>query len=110
MSVRRKTDCALGTITPITTGKGIRYRLRATIDGKRESLGCFDTIDEARAQSQAYYELLHDHSRSLTVAAWGTWWLDEREGRGTHRSIKDTRACGIDTSSRRVWPRSHSVP
>ena len=77
---------------PVTTGKGIRYRLRATIDGKRESLGCFDTIDEARAQSQAYFELLHDHSKSLTVAAWGRQWLDDREERGTHRSIKDTRA------------------
>ena len=53
MSVRSKIECALGTITPITTEKGIRYRLRATIDGRRESLGCFDTIDEARAQSQA---------------------------------------------------------
>jgi integrase len=92
MSIRRETECALGTITPVTTGKGIRYRLRATIDGKRESLGCFDTIDEARAQSQAYFEVLHDHSKSLTVAAWGRQWLDDREGRGTHRSIKDTRA------------------
>jgi len=92
MSVRRRIDCALGTITPITTEKRIRYRLRATIDGKRESLGCFDTVDEARAQSQAYYELLHDHSKSLTVAAWGRQWLDDREGRGTHRSAKDTGA------------------
>ena len=82
----------LGTITPMTTGEGIRYRLRATIDGKRESLGCFDTIDEARAQSQAYSELLTDHPKSLAVAAWGRRWLDEREGRGTHRSIKDTSA------------------
>jgi len=92
MSPRSKIDCALGTITPITTGEGLRYRLRATIDGKRESLGCFDTVDEARAQSQAYFELLTDHSKSLTVAAWGRLWLDDREGRGTHRSIKDTRA------------------
>jgi len=92
MSARSKIDCALGTITPITTGKGIRYRLRATIDGRRESLGCFDAIDEARAQSQAYFELLHDHSKSLTVAAWGERWLDDREQRGTHRSTKDTRA------------------
>ena len=51
MSPRSKIDCALGTITPIATGEGLRYRLRATIDGKRESLGCFDTVDEARAQS-----------------------------------------------------------
>ena len=92
MSARSKIECALGTITPITTGKGIRYRLRATIDAKRESLGCFDTIEEARAQSQAYFELLHDHSKTLTVAAWGRQWLDDREGRGTHRSVKDTRA------------------
>ena len=81
MSARSKIECALGTITPTTTGKGIRYRLRATIDGKRESLGCFDTIDEARAQAQAYFELLHDHSKSLTVAAWGKQWLDDREER-----------------------------
>ena len=109
MSVRRKTDCALGTITPITTERGIRYRLRGTIDGKRESLGCFDTIDEARAQSQAYFELLHDHSKSLTVAAWGRQWLDDREGRGTHRASRTPAHCGIDTSSRLLSRRSHSA-
>jgi len=109
MSVRRKTDCALGTITPIMTGKGIRYRLRATIDGRRESLGCFNTIDEARAQSQAYFELLHDHSKSLTVAAWGTQWLDDREERGHTGASRTPGHCGIDISSPRISPRSHSA-
>jgi integrase len=92
MKAQSNIDCAFGTITPITTGKGIRYRLRATMDGKRESLGCFDTIEDARAQSQAYFELLSGHSQSLTVAAWGRQWLDVREARGKHRSIRDTRA------------------
>ena len=49
-------------------------------------------VDEARAQGQACFELLHDYSKSLAVAAWGRQWLAEREGRWTQRSIKDTRA------------------
>lgn len=91
MSSSRKIPCAYGTITVYPQRGKIRYRLRATIDGKRESLGLFDTIEEAQAQAKAYAEQLGNSPTGLTLGAWGKRWLDERERAGTHRTVRDTR-------------------
>jgi hypothetical protein len=109
MSPRSKIDCALGTITPITMENGIRYRLRATIDGKRESLGCFDTIDMralSRRPISSFCTMIRRAS-ALRLGE-GSGWTTARAGVRTEAS-KTPAPYGIDTSSRLLSRRLHSV-
>lgn len=71
----------------------IRYRVRASIHGKRESLGLYDTREEAERKLAAVEAMLGAQARGRTVAVHGEAWLDARElDREHHRAAHKDRA------------------
>lgn len=85
-----------GTISRFTQPDGrISYRLRGTIDGKRESFGVHATIEEARAQARSIADDIGDASTSLTLSGWGALWLKQLE-------LEQAKAA---TDKRKVWGR-----
>lgn len=67
----------------------IRYRARPRHDGKRYSLGTFDSYEEAAGAITVFLETMErDHPiAGETLASWSRRWLDERETDGVHRSV-----------------------
>lgn len=91
-----------GTVTPY---RG-RFRARASVDGKRISVGTFDTEVEAQGALAAFWQLREaEVARSpglMTVKELGKLYLDERETDGVHRSVRRDRSvwnARIDGSS-----------
>lgn len=83
-----------GSITEHRTRDGrIRFRVRATIHGKRESLGLYETREEAERKLAGVEAMLGAPSRGRTVAVHGEAWLDARElDREHHRAAHKDRA------------------
>lgn len=71
-----------------------RWRLRVTVNGKRETVATYGTETEAIAARPAVLEELDRRAvasarEPLTVAQWGKTWLDARE---VARTISDTKS------------------
>lgn len=81
-----------GTVTPY---RG-RFRARASVDGKRVSVGTFDTEPEAEGALAEFWRLhgaeVAQVPGLLTVTEWGRQYLDDRETDGVHRSVKSDRS------------------
>lgn len=79
--------------------KNGRYRARPRVNGKLETIGTFDTPQEAEA---ALVLFSRGHAEvaplvGMTLAEWGKKWLDARELDGVHRSVH---------RDRHVWKRA----
>jgi integrase len=69
----------------------VTFHARATIDGKRRSLGLHPTPEDASRAVEAALLLTRADGRGLTLAAYGERWLRERGTDGIHRAAdKDT--------------------
>jgi len=89
----------------------IRHRVRLTVQGKRRSLGIYDTKEEAEAVLDAAIEQIGDDGFALTLAGWGERWLNQRETDKLHRSIRSTRSVWtsrVATAPFALWP-MHSI-
>lgn len=65
-----------------------RWRIRATVDGKRVSLGLCDTREEAEAVLAAALAYTGPGRRKVTtLRTYGKGWLDRREKDGHHRHV-----------------------
>jgi integrase len=71
----------------------VRYRARPRVDGKKETIGTFDTEEEAEGALAVYREGLIKESpiAGESLASWSRKWLDAREVDGVHRSVKKDR-------------------
>lgn len=84
-----------GGITSYRDREGIlRHRVRMTVAGKQESLGVYDTREEAEIVLDAARKKLRPVRQpvGMSLLAWGEEWLDRREADGLHRSVKDSRS------------------
>lgn len=77
-----------GTIT-FEAGK---HRVRVRIEGKQETLGRYDTLEEAEGVLAAWLEKHGQGTGALTLGVWGQRWLDRREREGQHRDVKGDRS------------------
>lgn len=78
-----------GSISEVVAADGtIRHRVRVPINGRRESLGIYDTRAEAERVRD---EALRQTSRDLTLRAWGSEYLDVRALDGYHRDERSDR-------------------
>jgi integrase len=71
----------------------IRFRPRLPVEGERQSLGLFDTLEEAEEALAAARELRGAAESGTTLRAWGEAWLTKREKGGRVRGWKKERAC-----------------
>lgn len=81
-----------GSISRRDAASGPRYRLRGYIEGKQQQIGEFPSLDEAIAMAHEMREQLAGRPRGLTVGAWVSDWIDQRERAGRHRDTRETRA------------------
>lgn len=74
----------------VTSLRG-RWRVRVWVDGRRESIGVYDTREAAEQMLAA--ALRHTEGRrAVTLRSWGREWLDLREKDGVHRNVRDDRS------------------
>jgi integrase len=71
----------------------IRFRARLFVEGKRKSLGLYDTYDEAEHALAAGRELRGAKESGTTLRAYAEAWFDARELSGEVRGIKKERSC-----------------
>lgn len=84
-----------GTISARRSKDGtIRHRVRLWVNGKQETIGTYDTPEEAAAAlAIARRDLLPQRTAvGISLLAYGAAWLDRREADGLHRSVKDSRS------------------
>jgi integrase len=69
--------------------RGERHRARYWVDGKKETIGTFDTKAEAEGALVAFAERLSKDApvAGETLESWSRKWLDDRETDGVHRSV-----------------------
>lgn len=80
-----------------------RFRARLRVDGKLETVGRFDSAEEADDAINAYARRIAIKSPfvGVTLTEYGRMWLDDRAKTGVHRAMLDARSvwsARIDTA------------
>lgn len=94
------TDVVKVSVSKVTRRGVTKYRVRAWIDGVRETRGEYDTKDEAEAAAEAIRQQYADHPGALTLGAWAEQRLRARETDGKHRAAANDR--GFQRGSARM--------
>ncbi len=75
-----------GSVVPVRDRSGrTRWRVRATIDGRRVSLGVYDHREDANVALADALARVDTTSHGRTLASWGETWLADRATGGLHR-------------------------
>lgn len=76
-----------------TEKRGERVRARYWVNGKKETIGTFDTQADAEGALVAFAEKLAANApvAGETLESWSRKWLDAREVDGFHRDVKNDR-------------------
>ena len=102
----RRRENGTGTVEQLRSG---RWRVRVSVEGRRRSLGTFDTEPDARRMLAAFNAEVRDEAivapGAVTLASFGAEWLDRRELNGSRRRA---RVKNID-GERNRWAR-HVAP
>jgi integrase len=82
-----------GSVTPVTASDGRqRWRVRLSIDGRRESLGIYDAEADARRVLAAALRQTEGRHGMHTLRSWGRQYLDLRAVDGYHRDERRDRS------------------
>lgn len=86
---------------------GDRWRVRATIDGKRVSLGVYDVREDADAVLRQALARVDTTEHGRTLASWGEDWLTSRATDGLHRASHKAASAWrahVATAPFATWP------